>query len=63
MIRIISILLLCFIVVNLFIGLFHMLRDRSSSTKTVRALTFRVGLSVALFIFILLSSQLGWFPE
>ncbi|MDM5146941.1 twin transmembrane helix small protein [Candidatus Persebacteraceae bacterium Df01] len=61
--RIIFILLLCFIFINLFIGLFHMLRDRSGSNKTVRALTIRVGLSVLLFVFIIVSSQFGLFPK
>ena len=63
MIRIITILLLCFIVVNLFAGLFHILRNRKDSHKAVRALTVRVGLSVLLFAVIVVLSASGVFPD
>lgn len=63
MLRIIAIILLCFIVVNLFAGLFHILRDGGKSTKTVRVLAIRVALSVLLFLIIVISAGLGIFPE
>ena len=62
MLRIIAILLLCFIIVNLFIGLWHLLRDRSGSRKMVRALTIRVALTVVLFAIIIISAHFGLFP-
>lgn len=53
--RILLIFLLCFIVVNLFIGLFHIVRGKSrDSNKVVRALTIRVAASIALFALILI---------
>lgn len=65
MLRIIAILLLCFIIVNLFIGLWHLLRDRSGSgsRKMVRALTIRVALTVVLFALIIITAHFGLFPS
>ncbi|MGU9951082.1 MAG: DUF2909 domain-containing protein [Gammaproteobacteria bacterium WSBS_2016_MAG_OTU1] len=63
MLRIVAILLLCFIIINLFVGLFYVLRGGKRGTKTVRALTIRVAASVLLFIIILLSAKFGVFPE
>lgn len=52
--RIILIFLLCFIVINLFIGLFHVVRGKpEDSNKVVRALTIRVAASILLFAVIL----------
>ncbi len=39
---------------------FFILRDRGRSRNTAWALTARVGLSVALFLFILFSYWMGW---
>ncbi|MFP4561168.1 MAG: twin transmembrane helix small protein [Thiohalorhabdus sp.] len=54
---IIAILLL--IVASLGSGLFHLLRDNGRSDRTVRALTLRVGLSVALFLLLMLGFATG----
>lgn len=62
-IKIITILLLCFVVVNLFIGLYHLLRDRGQSTKMVRALTIRTALAVLLFAVILIAAHFGAAPD
>ncbi|MGI9297293.1 MAG: DUF2909 domain-containing protein [Gammaproteobacteria bacterium] len=62
MLRIIAILLLCFIVVNLFAGLFHILRGRDGGAKSVRILALRVALSILLFVLIVAASQFGVFP-
>jgi hypothetical protein len=51
---------LLLIVVSLGTALFHLLHDRSRSTKTVKALTFRIGLSIALFVLLLVAYHLGW---
>ena len=63
MMRILAILLLCFVVVNLFVALYHLLREKSGSAKTVRALTVRVVLSVVLFLLIIVSAHFGWSPK
>lgn len=41
-------------------ALVFMMRDRGRTRNTVRALGLRVGLSIALFAFILVANQLGW---
>lgn len=56
---IIAVLLLA-IVVSLFSGLFFLMKDSSRSKRTVRALTLRVSLSVALIVFLLLATKMGW---
>ena len=41
-------------------ALFYLMRDKGGSSKTVNALTLRIGLSVALFLFLLFSYWMGW---
>jgi hypothetical protein len=41
-------------------ALFYLMRDKGTSNKTVNALTVRIGLSVALFLFLLFSHWMGW---
>lgn len=49
-----------FILISLGSALYYLMRDKGASDKTVRALGFRVGFSVALFIFLIVAHQLGW---
>ncbi|MFT4174720.1 MAG: twin transmembrane helix small protein [Rhodocyclaceae bacterium] len=48
--RYVVIILLVAIFVSLASGLFYLIRDKGQGTRTVRALTWRVGLSVVLFL-------------
>jgi len=48
------------IFVSLGSALFYLMRDKGKSNRTVNALTVRIGLSVALFLFILFSHWMGW---
>jgi len=41
-------------------ALFYLMRDKGTSNRTVNALGWRVGLSIALFAFVLLAHALGW---
>lgn len=41
-------------------ALVFMMRDRGSTKKMANSLTIRVGLSVSLFILILLAHSMGW---
>ncbi len=41
-------------------ALFFMMKDRGTTNRTVNALATRVGLSIALFLFILFSYKMGW---
>jgi hypothetical protein len=41
-------------------ALVFLMRDRGKTNRTVKALAFRVGFSIALFILILVAYGLGW---
>jgi hypothetical protein len=58
--RIIIVIAFIGILVSLGSALVYLVRDRGSTNRTVNALTVRVGLSVALFLFILFSYWMGW---
>jgi hypothetical protein len=58
--RIIVILAFIGILGSLASALFYLMRDKGGSSKTVNALTLRIGLSVALFLFLLFSYWMGW---
>ena len=53
---------LAFIIIlgSLASALFYLMRDKGTTNKTVNALTVRIGLSVALFLFILFAHWMGW---
>lgn len=54
--------LACFIAIVLSLGsaLLHLVRGKGDSKKMARALTVRVGLSILLFVLLLLAWSLGW---
>ncbi|WJI15512.1 twin transmembrane helix small protein [Pseudoxanthomonas winnipegensis] len=51
---------LIMIVWNLGAGLYYLLIDRGQTTRTVRSLTWRIGLSVTLFALVVLGIWSGW---
>ena len=51
---------LILIVWNLGAGLYYMLVDKGQSKRTVNSLTKRIGLSVALILFVVLAIYMGW---
>ena len=57
--KIFAVLMLLAIVGSLFSGLFFLYRDRGSGERTVRALTLRIGLSLTLFIMLLVGFRTG----
>ena len=52
--------MLLVILASLFSALVFLLRDRGGSGRTVRALTWRIGLSIALFVLLIVASLMGW---
>lgn len=40
-------------------GLFFLIRDSGNTNRTVKALTVRIGISLSLFIFLLIAFKLG----
>ncbi len=63
MVKIIVLLLMVLILVSLASGLYYLVKDKGSSDRTVKALTWRVGLSVALFALLVAGYYLGFIPR
>lgn len=57
--KIIIVLALLFIVGSLFSALYFLAKDKNGGDRTVKALTMRIGLSIALFVFLLLGYYFG----
>ncbi|MBW7902838.1 MAG: twin transmembrane helix small protein [Rhodocyclaceae bacterium] len=62
MLKLLVVFALLAIVVSLFSGLWFLYRDRGGGGRTVRALTWRIGLSISLFILLLAAFRLGLIP-
>ena len=58
--KIILVVLLMAIVASLFSGLFFLMKDESRQCRTLTALKVRVGLSIALLVFLALAFTNGW---
>ena len=59
----IKVLVLCVMFCILFAlgsSLFFLIRDEGKTTKTVKALTWRIALSISLFFFLFIAFSLGW---
>ena len=63
--KIFVLLLLAAVVISLFSGLFFLVKDKDKpdSSRMLRSLKIRVGFSVALILFLVLSYQLGWIAQ
>ena len=59
MFKLVIVLLLIGVIVSLFSGLFFLFRDHGAGQRTVKALSIRVGLSVALFALLLVGHRYG----
>ena len=44
-------------------ALFYLVRDKGSTDRTVKALTFRIGLSLALFLLLMAGHYFGLLPR
>lgn len=63
MTKVVIIVLLVAMVASLGVGLFHLLKspdDRDSGNRVIKALTWRIGLWVVLFAFIVTAMKMGW---
>ncbi|MEO0997090.1 MAG: twin transmembrane helix small protein [Pseudomonadota bacterium] len=58
--KVIVVLMLGAIVYSLGSGLWYLNKDRHGSGRLARALTWRIALSVALFVLLIVSAQQGW---
>ena len=58
-IKVIIIVIFLGIIASLASGLVYLVRDRGNSRRTLRALTWRIGLSVGLFVFLMILVATG----
>ena len=59
-VKIIVVVLLLLIVLSLAAGMFTLVQDRGNSNRTVKFLTFRIALSILVFVFIAFAFYMGW---
>jgi|APFre7841882590_1041340.scaffolds.fasta_scaffold110267_2 hypothetical protein len=59
LIKIAIVVFLIIILGSLFSALFFLVKDKGSSDRTVKALTFRIGLSITLFILLVIGGYFG----
>jgi Mn2+/Fe2+ NRAMP family transporter len=62
-IKVAIVVVLLIIVVSLFSALFFLSKDKGTGDRTVKALTVRISLSIALFIIILAAYHLGYIGQ
>lgn len=62
MFKLIIVLMLFAVIGSLFSGLFFLVRDHGANDRTVKALTLRVALSVAILALLLLGYRFGMIP-
>lgn len=60
--KIIIVLLLLAVIASLFSGLFFLFKDKGQGTRMAKALTIRVGISIAIFILLMAGYYFGVFP-
>ncbi len=61
--RILALLFIFFILASLASALYYLIKDKGQSDRVVKALTVRVGLSLALFIILMASYYFGIIPK
>ena len=59
MFKLVVLLMLLGVIGSLFSGLFFLYRDRGQGERTVKALTLRIGLSMAIFVLLMLGYRFG----
>jgi len=59
-IKIIIAILFVFIFFSLGSALYYLVHDKSGSNRSVKALTWRIGLSIVLFVLLIIGFAMGW---
>ena len=60
MLKVIVVALLLFVIVSLFTAFYYLVRDPPRSTRVVKTLFLRVGLSLFIMVLLLVGAQMGW---
>jgi len=58
-VKFIVLLLLGFVVVSLFSGLFFLVKDKGQTNRTANALTVRIGLSIVVIVVVMIAGATG----
>lgn len=58
--KIFILIIMLIILVTLFSGLVFLVRDNGKTKNTIKALTWRIALSLSLFIFLIIAFSLHW---
>jgi hypothetical protein len=61
--RILALLFIFFILASLGSALYYLIKDKGQSDRVVKALTVRVGLSLALFVLLMAGYYFGFIPQ
>lgn len=59
LVKLVVLLLLGFVVISLFSGLFFLVKDKGQTTRTVNALSLRIGLSILAILIIVVAAATG----
>ena len=59
LVKVIVLLLLGFVVVSLFSGLFFLVKDKGQTNRTVNALSVRIGLSILAIVVVMIAGATG----
>jgi hypothetical protein len=59
-IKVIIVMFFLLILFSLGSALYFLVRDKGDSTRIVKALTWRIGLSVAVFVLLMIAFWFGW---
>lgn len=59
LVKFIVLLLLAFIIVSLFFGLYYLVKDKGQTNRTVNALSVRIGLSILAIVVVMLAGATG----
>jgi hypothetical protein len=59
LVKIIILLLLGFVMISLFSGLYFLVKDKGQSNRTVNALSWRIGLSLLAIVVVLIAGATG----
>lgn len=60
LIKVFIVIVLVAIMYSLGSGLYYLVKDQGKGTRVAKALTWRIIISLALFIFLLLAFTMGW---
>jgi len=62
LVKLVVVILLLAVIVSLLSGLFFLVKDDGTQKRTVKALTWRIGFSVAAILFIVIAGLFGLIP-